>query len=134
MAEGDMTVIGSDSHFKGELSFQSQARINGKFDGQISGSGELQVSNSAQCKADVNAAAVLVDGMIEGNLKAKDVVKLNSKGTVKGDITASKMVMAEGASFYGQCAVGPDAGKGVGGGGGAPQPQGGGDQGQPPKK
>ena len=138
MAEsGDTTVVGADSHFKGELSFERTARINGKFDGKITGKGELQVSQNAICKADIEAAGVQVDGLVEGNLNAKDTVKLNSSGVVSGDITAAKMVMTEGASFHGMCAVGSDSGKpasapGQPGGqpGGPPTSP----PGQPPKK
>lgn len=134
MAEsGDTTVVGADSHFKGELTFERVAKINGKFDGKITGKGELQVSQNAQCKADVDATGVQVDGLIEGNLLAKDTVKLNGSGVVRGDITAAKMVMTEGASFHGMCAVGPDSGRAS-----SPAPsqpaQGGGQSGQPPKK
>jgi len=138
MAEsGDTTVVGADSHFKGELTFERVAKINGKFDGKITGKGELQVSQNAQCKADVDATGVQVDGLIEGNLNAKDTVKLNGSGVVRGDITAAKMVMTEGASFHGMCAVGPDSGRAS-----APAPsqpaqggsQPGGQPGQPPKK
>ncbi len=147
MAEAsDMTVVGSDSHFKGELTFEKMARVNGRFDGQIMGKGELQVSQNAQCKADVEAGSVQVDGNIEGNLTAKETVKLNGSGVVRGDITAAKMMMAEGAAFYGMCAVGPDAQRGgrsgaagggaPGGGSGAPggggAPSGGAGGGTPP--
>lgn len=129
MAEsGDTTVVGADSHFKGELSFERTARINGKFDGKITGKGELQVSQNAICKADVDAAGVQVDGLVEGNLNAKDTVKLNSSGVVRGDITAAKMVMTEGASFHGMCAVGSDSGKPAS----APGQPGGGQPGGPP--
>ena len=138
MAEsGDMTVVGADSHFKGELIFERTAKINGKFDGKITGKGELQVSQNAMCKADVDAAGVQVDGTIEGNLLVKDTVKLNSSGVVRGDITAAKMVMTEGASFHGMCAVGPDSGRPASAApaqsGGSPsgQPS---QPGQPPKK
>ena len=120
MADGDTTIVGADSHFEGKLTFERTAKINGKFDGEIKGKGELQVSQNALCKADVQAGAVAVDGRVEGNVKAGDTVRLNGSGVVKGDITAAKMVMQEGASFYGMCAVGPDAGAG---GGGAPAPQ-----------
>ncbi|MEM1446399.1 MAG: polymer-forming cytoskeletal protein [Planctomycetota bacterium] len=114
---GETTVVGADSHFKGELMFEKTAKIIGKFDGKITGKGELQVVNNATCQADVEAATANIDGTIEGNVTANDTVRLNANGVVKGDITAAKMVMAEGASFYGMCAVGPDAKKG----GGAPQ-------------
>jgi len=134
MAEsGDTTVVGADSHFRGELSFEKVAKIIGKFDGKITGKGELQVSQNAQCKADVEATGVQVDGLIEGNLQAKDTVKLNGSGVVRGDITAAKMVMTEGASFHGMCAVGPDSGRPSSAAPSQPAP-GGGQQGQPPKK
>ncbi|MEM9295181.1 MAG: polymer-forming cytoskeletal protein [Planctomycetota bacterium] len=132
MADGDTTIVGADSHFEGKLTFERTARINGKFDGTITGKGELQVSQNAQCKADVSAAALAVDGLVEGDVKAQDTVRLNGSGVVKGNITAAKMVMAEGASLYGMCAVGPDAGSAKAA---APAPpQGGAPQGQPPKK
>ncbi|MEM6751357.1 MAG: polymer-forming cytoskeletal protein [Planctomycetota bacterium] len=131
MADGDTTIVGADSHFEGKLTFERTARINGKFDGTITGKGELQVSQNAQCKADVSAAALAVDGLVEGDVKAQDTVRLNGSGVVKGNITAAKMVMAEGASLYGMCAVGPDAGSAKPP---AAPPQGGAPQGQPPKK
>jgi len=128
MAEqGDMTVVGADSHFEGKLRFERVAKINGKFDGEITGKGELQISQNAMCKADVQVGAAAIDGRIEGNVKAGDTVKLNGSGVVKGDITAAKMVMSEGAAFYGMCAVGPEAAKQAGS---APTPPQGGPQGQ----
>ncbi|MEM0915609.1 MAG: polymer-forming cytoskeletal protein, partial [Planctomycetota bacterium] len=76
----------------------------------------------------VDAGGVQVDGRVEGNLNANDTVRLNANGAVKGDITAAKMVMAEGAAFYGMCAVGPDAKQQPAKSGGQP-PQGGGQPG-----
>jgi len=115
MAEtSETTVVGADSHFKGELSFETTAKIVGKFDGQITGKGELQVSKNAKCMADVKAGTVSVDGRVEGNVTVSDTVKLGGSGVVKGDITAAKMVVVEGASFMGMCAVGPEAQKQAG--------------------
>ncbi|MEL7089938.1 MAG: polymer-forming cytoskeletal protein [Planctomycetota bacterium] len=137
MAESDSqtTVIGADSYFKGEMSFERTAKIIGRFDGKISGKGELQIGQQATCKADIESNVANIDGTIEGNVTAKDTVKLTANGKVKGDITATKMTMAEGASFYGMCAVGGDAGKGSSGGGNAGgAPQGGQSQGGQPSK
>jgi cytoskeletal protein CcmA (bactofilin family) len=113
MAENDSqtTVIGADSYFKGEMQFERTAKIIGRFDGKISGKGELQIADSASCKADIESSVANIDGTIEGNIHAQDTVKLTANGKVKGDITAARMTMAEGASFYGMCAVGGDAGK-----------------------
>jgi len=105
----ETTVIGGDTHIKGEMSFQKTVRLVGTFEGTVKGEGELQVSKGAACKADVDSKAVVVDGIVEGNLVAAEKVQLNASGVVRGDIVAGKMIMAEGASFFGQCAVGPEA-------------------------
>lgn len=127
--DGELTIIGADTHIEGKMKFQKGAKINGRFDGDITGPGELRVSNNATCRANIDAGSVSVDGTIEGNVNAKDRVALNNGGRVKGDIVAAKMVMAEGASLYGQVAVGPDAVQRMGSSpasapvpGGAPQP------------
>ncbi|MEO1237222.1 MAG: polymer-forming cytoskeletal protein [Planctomycetota bacterium] len=127
--ESQTTVIGADSYFKGEMQFERTAKIIGRFDGKISGKGELQVAQSAACKADIESSVANIDGSIEGNITAKDAVKLTSNGKVKGDITATKMTMAEGASFFGMCAVGPDAAKGAPGSSGGNSGSGGPSQG-----
>lgn len=110
----DATVIGGDTHIKGEVTFQKAIRVVGTVEGSIQGEGELQVAKGAACKASVDTSRVIVDGIIEGNVIARDTVQLNTSGVVKGDIVAGKMVMTEGASFFGQCAVGPEAVKSVG--------------------
>ncbi len=105
----ETTVIGGDTHIKGEMSFKKSVRVVGTFEGKIAGEGELQVADNATCRADVDSNTVIVDGTVEGNLVAKEKVQLNAKGVIKGDIVAGKMVMTEGASFFGQCSVGADA-------------------------
>ncbi len=108
------TVIGVDTHIKGEMSFDNNARILGSFEGQINAKGELQVAEGAKCKATVEADAVLVDGVVEGDVTARDRVQLNPKARVSGDLVATKLVVADGAAFTGHCRVGPDATKNVG--------------------
>src|SRR5690625_1422203 len=102
------TVIGADSYLKGELTFEKAARIDGKFDGQITGKGELHVGKDAQCKSDIEAHSVQIGGSVEGNIKAEDAVRIDSAGEIRGDITASKLVIAEGAKLFGQVAIGDD--------------------------
>jgi cytoskeletal protein CcmA (bactofilin family) len=106
------TVIGPDTHIKGDMTFDGTAKILGSFEGTIAAKGELQIAESAKCKAAVEAGKVLVDGSVEGNLTARDRVELTAKARVKGDLVTTRLVVAEGASFVGHCTVGPDVGKG----------------------
>src|SRR5262245_19533317 len=108
------TVIGADTHIKGDMTFESTARLLGTFEGRISSKGELQVASGATCRAAVEASKVMIDGELEGNLTARERVELTAKAKVKGDLIASRLVVAEGAAFVGHLTVGPDAAKSMG--------------------
>ncbi len=103
------TVIGPDTIIKGEMTFDSAAKILGKFEGKLTAKGELQVGQGANCKATVDAGTIIVDGVIEGNVTARERAKLNATAKVLGDITAKTLIVAEGATFTGRCHVGADA-------------------------
>jgi cytoskeletal protein CcmA (bactofilin family) len=100
------TIIGADANFKGELSFDSAAKLLGKFEGTINSKGRIHVADGSQCKATVKAKEISVEGHIEGNVEAADRVELKNKGAITGDVVASRMVMAEGASIDGHCRIG----------------------------
>ena len=106
------TVIGPDTHIKGEMVFDSTARILGTFEGRVIAKGEIQIGEGAACKAAIEGGVVIVDGLIEGDVQARERVQLNAKARVIGDIISATLVVAEGASFTGHCRVGADAVKG----------------------
>lgn len=112
--QGDFTtVIGPDAVFKGELAFEKGVRVDGKIEGKISTKGYLGVSQGGKLQADVDAGSIIVEGQVTGNLNASDRVELRKTARLKGDIRASKLLVAEGAAFIGQCQVGPEAGTGT---------------------
>ncbi len=120
MADSNQTtIIGADTKIKGEMSFEATARLLGQFEGKINAKGELQVADSATCRAAVEANKVVVDGVIEGNVAARERIELNAKAKMKGDITSARLIVAEGASLVGHVTVGPEAGKAGPGGGAA---------------
>jgi cytoskeletal protein CcmA (bactofilin family) len=108
-ARDSITVIGPDTQIKGEMTFESGACILGKFEGRIATRGELQIGETAVCKANIDAGRVVIDGAIEGDVVARERLELNAGATVAGDITAAKLVVAEGATFIGHCRVGEAA-------------------------
>jgi len=103
------TVIGADAVFKGELSFEKGVRVDGRIEGRITTKGHLAVSTGGRLQADVVASNIIVEGEVHGNLTATDRVELRKTARLQGDICAAKLLVAEGACFTGQCAVGPDA-------------------------
>ena len=105
------TVIGADAVFKGELSFEKGVRVDGKIEGKVATKGFIAVSQGGHLQADVDAGSVIIEGEVRGNLVAADRVELRKSARLKGDITASKLLVAEGAAFVGHCHIGPEAQK-----------------------
>lgn len=102
------TILGPDSKFKGEFSFDSSAKVLGRVEGSITSKGKLLIAAGSTCKANVSAAEVAIEGFIEGNVEATERVEIKSKGRISGDIVASRMTMGDGASIDGHVRIGND--------------------------
>ena len=106
------TIIGSDTHIKGDMTFDGTAKLLGTFEGKITAKGDLHVADGATCRAVVEAGKVTVDGTVDGNVTARERIELTGKAKMKGDLISARLLVAEGASFVGHCTVGPEATKG----------------------
>lgn len=107
------TVIGADARFKGELSFDGGVRIDGRFEGSITTSGQVLISKGGQVQADIQARHLVLEGHMTGNLTAQDMVELRATADLQGDVRAAKLVVIEGATLVGRCEVGPNVKKGA---------------------
>lgn len=105
---GQLTVIGPEAEFRGQLTCRGPARILGSFEGEIASEGEVQIGEGATCRATIQAARIVVDGALEGDLTASDRVQLGARAQVRGDLIAGALIVSEGASFCGHCTVGPE--------------------------
>lgn len=104
-----LTIIGRGAHIKGEVTFDTPARVMGTIEGRIIAKTDLYIGETARCLADVQGTRFYVDGVVEGSIHATDQIELSPKCCVKGDVTAATLIVTEGASLMGYCRVGPDA-------------------------
>ncbi len=102
------TILGPDSKFKGDLSFDSAAKVLGHIEGSIRSKGKVLIANGSRCKASVTANEVAIEGFIEGNVEAVERVEIKNKGRIAGDIVAARMTMADGAAIEGHVRIGLD--------------------------
>jgi cytoskeletal protein CcmA (bactofilin family) len=107
--EATLTLIAPDTHIRGEVTFQNPAQILGRIEGKVTSTSELLIGSSAECRATVQAATLIVEGTVEGDVIATDRLELNTSARITGDLVASRLVVAEGATFSGHCIVGPEA-------------------------
>ena len=103
------TIIGPDAKFKGELSFEKGVKILGSFEGRISTKGNLVVASEGSIQADVEAGTITVEGEINGNISAEDLVELKNSARLQGDLRCERLIVVDGAHFIGHCNVGGEA-------------------------
>lgn len=100
--ERDITVFGEKTKFNGVLRFTEELHIAGTFDGTIDAQGALVIKKGAVCRADyIKAASIVLEGAVQGDLTAGDRIEMRSGSSVRGNITASRLRIAEGVSFEG---------------------------------
>jgi cytoskeletal protein CcmA (bactofilin family) len=112
MAEGKLTSLTSDADIKGTIKFGEALRIDGKFDGElITENGELVVGKTGKVKANVKVRSAVVEGRVDGNIKASDKVELKQSAHIFGDLQAKTLIVEQGVIFVGNCNVNPEGTK-----------------------
>src|SRR5512137_2085656 len=87
------TIIGPDAKFKGELQFEKGVKILGGFEGRIATKGNLVVAPNGMVQADVEAGTITVEGELNGNVAAQDLVELKNTARLQGDLRCERLVV-----------------------------------------
>lgn len=94
--------IGQSVQIKGELTGNEDLTIEGKVDGKIIlKDHNLTIGANGRIAAEIHAKTVLVVGEVVGNITADDKVEIAATGSMRGDIVAPRVVLADGARFKG---------------------------------
>jgi cytoskeletal protein CcmA (bactofilin family) len=101
-APAGRAVIGPSIMIHGEVTGDEDLLIQGNVDGAVDlEEHALTVGAEGRVKANIKARVITVEGEVEGDLRARDQVVLRSQARVKGDITAPRVVLEDGANFRG---------------------------------
>ncbi len=112
MAEEKLTNLTSDADIKGTIKFGEAMRIDGNFEGElITDNGELVVGKTGNVKANVNVRSAIIEGRVDGNIKASDRVELKQNAHLIGDLQTKILVMEKGVVLVGKCNVNPEGTK-----------------------
>jgi len=97
------TVLGATIRFKGELVADGDLMIQGQIEGTIEQKGShLTIGSKSIIKADINAKHVIVQGEVIGDLCATEAVIVEASARVRGDISAPRVTLKDGAQFDGR--------------------------------
>jgi cytoskeletal protein CcmA (bactofilin family) len=99
--------IGKALRVEGRIVSTEDLTIDGQVEGSIElGDHSLTIGDGAAVTADLTAKVITISGSVTGRVRATEMVDLRATGTVDGDITAPRFVMAEGATARGKIEAG----------------------------
>ncbi len=102
-----MANIGKSISIRGDLTGNEDMVIEGKVEGKVDlPNSELTVGANGHVKADIHAKGVVIVGHVVGNVTGLERVEIQATGRVEGDVSAPKLIVAEGAQLNGAIQMG----------------------------
>ena len=110
-SQGPMQAsIGRSIVVKGELSANEDLVIDGQFEGNVNLQDHcLTVGPNGKVKAAILARQVVIYGVVNGNVSAREKVEVRRTGNVTGDLKSASVSIEEGAYFKGSIDILRDA-------------------------
>ncbi len=81
--------------------------IHGNVEGSIGPAPRVTIGPEAVIKAGVTAEAIVVEGSVEGDLKATGSITVRARANVRGNLEAPTINVAEGATLNGSIRMEP---------------------------
>lgn len=97
------TILGPESKFQGNLSFEGTVRIDGHFKGDVNTNDVLVVGPGAKVDAEIHVGSIVINGEVNGNIFAKNAVEIHAPAKVRGNISTPTLVIDRGVIFEGSC-------------------------------
>jgi cytoskeletal protein CcmA (bactofilin family) len=99
------TVIGVGSSFRGTMMVSGTLRIEGEIEGDILNCERLEIGEHGVMRCDIEVKEALIEGRVQGNIRALGTIELKAGARVEGDVWAVSVVMEPGVFFTGRCTM-----------------------------
>ena len=99
-------TLGQGDSLEGKLTYSGSVNIQGRAEGELRISGNIDVATGGTVKAYLEAANVTVRGEVEGTVSARDKLTLGKSGRINGDVTVKRLQIEDGATLNGHVRMG----------------------------
>jgi cytoskeletal protein CcmA (bactofilin family) len=99
-------TLGPGDSLEGKLNYAGHINVQGRAEGELRVSGNVDVAAGATVKALIEGANVTVRGEVEGTLTARDKLTLGKNARLSGDVTVKRLQIEDGASLNGHVRMG----------------------------
>jgi cytoskeletal protein CcmA (bactofilin family) len=98
-------VLSSGVSIDGDVTFGAELVIDGEIKGNVTSTGTLTIGEHARIFGKINVGSVTVHGTVQGNISASERCTLAAGASLRGDITAPRLVVDESAAFLGSARI-----------------------------
>ena len=99
------SLVGEGTVIIGELRFTDGLRIDGEVQGDVVAVGDgnniLVISEKARVKGKVRGGHVIINGFVQGPVHSTDLLELQPKAAIVGDVRYERLEMHQGATIDG---------------------------------
>ena len=99
-------TMGPNDSLEGKLTYDGHVHVDGRAEGELHVSGNIEVASGAKVKALLEASNVTIKGDVEGALNARDKLVLGKNAKLSGDVTVRRLQIEDGASLNGHVRMG----------------------------
>jgi len=98
----EKAVVGPSIKIQGELTGEEDLLIQGRVEGRIElRKNNVTVGKNGSVQADIYGKIISVEGEVEGDLFGEEKIIVRKSGTVRGNMTAPRVNLEDGAKFKG---------------------------------
>ena len=99
----NINLLNNTTTIKGDITTESDFRLDGKVDGNIFCGGRLVIGETGSVIGEIKAKNADISGKINGKLFVDELTILRETAVMEGDITTVKITIEPGAIFNGTC-------------------------------
>jgi cytoskeletal protein CcmA (bactofilin family) len=99
------SYLGPSFSISGELRCGESLRIDGKVKGEVYCEQQISIGEKGCVHATIDADTVVIGGEVEGDIKARRKITLESSARVTGDLSTPGIVIQEGARLEGRIMI-----------------------------
>jgi cytoskeletal protein CcmA (bactofilin family) len=104
--QGDLNgFLDHGSYLEGELRFDASFRVDGKLSGRVNSAGDLIVGESGEIDGELKVGQIFISGTVRGNIQAAKRIQIAPTGKVFAEIDTPALIIEDGATFEGRCAM-----------------------------
>ncbi len=95
--------IKKGTKIQGNLSSESDVRIDGTIEGNLNVKGKVIIGHTGEIIGDITCAICEISGKVKGKLSIDGSLTLKSSANFTGEMATKKLIIEPGAVFNGSC-------------------------------